>query len=251
MLSTRSFSLCAVPALLALAACSDAPVGPSSPLASSIDKAANSVAPVSTPRVQMVEVTFLVYDYENLVPLGTTIKFTGGATTITQADNAKGDTDARVGYVSVMMPKVAHYSATVVGAPIDFSLFGGTSVEEHWSSPLDIQLGRVNLHHAPQLFVNAMKDGQLYPGQTIQITGPSGFSAIITDGGPTDTVANGANGFSDGKFYLRVPQLGSYTVCPKTPLASTVQAKCMTLNAAAWGGSYGTQLTYKSILSLP
>lgn len=258
MLTLRTLSLgAAISALATLAACSDAPIAPTSALLPAVGPAtAAGVTPTTpagaanVPQLQEVKVVVLVYD-----PLASYVSakvaFTGGATTKTVIDNGSSDLDARVGYVAVKMPKVAHYSATVVSAPIQYSLYGATSTQEQWWAPDQVALGRIDLHVAPHLTITTLKDGQTYLGQTIKVTNASGFGAVITDGGAGDLYANGAGSLVDGKIQVQVPELGTYTVCPQSPLASTVQAACVTVGAAAWGGVYQATLAYKTILFLP
>lgn len=257
MRTLRSLSLgAAVPALAALAACTDAPTTPSSSLLPAVGPAKSlggvpQSGVVAGPPALQVSLALSISGQIDAVVGPTTVDFStsDGAYKRTVVDNGNGDTDARLGFFSVKMPKALAYTATVTDAPEAYSVFQATKTGGAFFTPTSATLGNISLWAKPSIWVSLVKDGKPYPGQTIEVTN-NGYTvvAVITDGGANDRLPDGSAGPADGQIFVRVPAPGPYVVCPKASKASLIQAACAGVNVVNYGLSFGATLTYKQIL---
>jgi hypothetical protein len=254
----RSALLAAVVATAAaLAACGDSPTtpsaaagaAPSASLAGAGNQAADGILVGPIGRDPLIKVTLHVGDqgyYGDYGAPGTAIEFktTAGYAKIV-ADNSAADSDARVGYYAVMMPKSNVYTVTATAAPEELSLGGATKTGGASMTPTWIDMGSLILYRKPGLQVKLMKEGAAVFGQTVKITSLStGWTVTITDGGANDEAYGGGPGANDGKINLRLPLTGSYSVCALTTPQTFWEADCVTAHAGQYYVAYSATLTY-------
>lgn len=240
--------------LAALGACGDTITSPASRMAPSSAPQADIVVS-GTPRTIGVWVTLQVGDqgwYGDYGAPGTTVEFTTNAgAKSTVVDNSASDTDARVGYYRVLMPNAVSYTATVTVVPEHNSLGGATKTVSAFVTPTFVSMGAIYLNRKPGLFVQLFYNYALVTGQTIKVTGPSGFTATITDGGASDRNYDGTQNGADGKISLELPITGTYTVCTMTTPQTYWDAGCSQVFATMYFIQYGLNMTYKQVWSIP
>jgi hypothetical protein len=249
---SRSTLLLASVAALTLAACSDSPVAPSSALAPRENASADIIVGGTIPRPSPVTLTLGVTSQGGGMVSGTTMKFEsslGVSTTV--ADNGAGDSDARPGYFSVTMTKANWYKVTPVAVPAPHSLYGATKTVSAFNTPTWVQMGFLMLNITPGIHVETWWKGAITTGQSIQITGPHGFSKSITDGGLNDEDHVGNAGPLDGKFNSRLPDVGTYTVCATSTPHQWYKADCKQVYVQQYYVQYSTTLNYWKYVGLP
>lgn len=254
-MSRRILRSASAVSLFAIAACSDAPVGPPSELAPAEGPSAALIGGVIT-RPAPVTVTLRVTS-QGGTPIGqglggTTMKFessTGAAVTV--VDNSASDKDARVGYYSVTMSSANWYKATAVVVPEPHSLGGATKTTSAFATPTWAPIGDLMINIEPGLHVELWYKGALALGQSIKVTGPNGFTKAITDGGANDEDHWGNAGPNDGKFNTRLPVTGTYTVCVTSSPHPWYTADCQQVWANQYFIQYSASLSYWKFVALP
>jgi hypothetical protein len=249
----RLAALAATPVALLLTACGDA----ADPTAPGARPALAVAAPTPGPTppgagpgpigpALTVAVTLLVGDQASFTGIaGTTVELkTNIGYKRVVVDNSASDVDPGVGRYRVMMPSAGSYTATVVGMPEVNAAVGTTKTVSAFMTPTWVAMGSIILKRKPALVVKLMKQGAFVWGQTIQVTGPNGFSATVTDGSPADKDALWNPGPSDGVIRLRVPVTGTYTVCATTSPQADWSAGCEQVFAQLYFFAYPVTLTY-------
>lgn len=240
--------------LLAAAACSDSPAAPAAPVSRMAPAAPSPdlVGISGTPRVAGVWVTLCVsspaFDTLGLsVQEATTVEFkTDAGTTATIVDNSAQDTDSRLGFYRVLLPKANSYKATVVVLPANYANLPATKTVSAFVTPTLVSMGSVLLHRKPIVDLALFMSGDLVPGQTVKVTGPNGFVKSFTDGSATDGWFGGWYP-NDGYLNFEVPWTGSYTVCPTTTPLGGWAAPCRMLSVPSYDTSVFTSLTYQQV----
>jgi hypothetical protein len=236
--------------LLVVAACSDAVTAPSSRLAP--DTASADIIVSGTPAPLGVWVTLRVtsprFDTAGLsVQEATTVEFkTNAGSKATVVDNSSRDTDTRLGFYRVLMPKAISYTATVIVLPPNYADLPATKTVSAFVTPTLVSMGSILLHRKPVIDMALFMSGKLVPGQTVKVTGANGFSQTFTDGSASDGWLGGFYP-NDGYLNFEVPFTGTYLFCAVTTPQIGWGAACKTLVVPAYDTNAVLSLTYQPL----
>ena len=233
MISTLSFkaqALCrstlALAGIVALTACdSDAPVGPSSTLATT-PTSPNAAAIIAQ------KVRWKVGDMNGLLVGGAVFTYTNGKRPLTIADNSLLDLDKTPGKFEIAATGTGTVCA--ITAPTGWVIDTTCQLLGPSMGPANSVYSFFVIPEYSAIWHTNFSEGGLIGGAEYTIKSQDGsFSAVIADNGKLDRWP------TLGSYFVQLPKGGEYELCQTTPAPGTLMydAKCHTVTATH--GTYG------------